>query len=101
GGDINRHRLAGATTACLRHCRRHAAVADMQPACDPDLCAPGDTSRAKDGGDTPQPRRRTRTGAIDLADQVIGLGKCTRSPMRPTSLPMKGQKSKINAKGVS
>ena len=36
GGDLDRHRLAGAAAAGLRHRRRHAAVADLQPAGDPD-----------------------------------------------------------------
>ena len=35
GGDLDRHRLAGAAAAGLRHRRRHAAVADLQPAGDP------------------------------------------------------------------
>ena len=32
GGDLDRDRLAGAAAAGLRHRRRHAAVADLQPA---------------------------------------------------------------------
>ena len=40
GRALDRHRLAGAAAARLRHRRRHAAVADLQPAGDPDAGAP-------------------------------------------------------------
>ena len=36
GGNLDRHRLSGAAAAGLRHRRRHAAVAVLQPAGDPD-----------------------------------------------------------------
>ena len=39
GRLLDRHRLAGAATARLRHRRRHAAFADLQPAGDPDAGA--------------------------------------------------------------
>ena len=35
GGDLDRDRFAGSAAAGLRHRRRHAAVADLQPAGDP------------------------------------------------------------------
>ena len=41
GGALHRHRLAGPAAAGLRDRRRHAAVADLQPAGDPDRRAPG------------------------------------------------------------
>ena len=47
GGAFHRHRLAGAAAAGLRDRRRHAAVADLQPAGDPDLRAAGDAGGAK------------------------------------------------------
>src|SRR5262249_37189096 len=39
GGAVDRHRLAGSAAAGLRDRRRHAAVADLQPAGDPGVRA--------------------------------------------------------------
>ena len=49
GRDLDRHRLAGAAAARLRDRRRHAAVADLQPARDPDAGAHLHAGRAQNG----------------------------------------------------
>ena len=54
GGNLDRDRLAGAAAAGLRHRRRHAAVADLQPAGDP--CV-RQTLDAGDQEDRPCPPR--------------------------------------------
>ena len=50
GRALDRHRLAGAATARLRDRRRHAAVADLQPAGDPDAGAAVHAVRAGHAG---------------------------------------------------
>ena len=50
GSDLDRHRRAGAAAARLRHRRRHVAVADLQPAGDPDACPHGDAAERAGGG---------------------------------------------------
>ena len=60
GRDLDRHRLAGAAAARLRDRRRHAAVADLQPAGDPDLGADVHARREKTGRGTPLERPRCR-----------------------------------------
>jgi hypothetical protein len=70
GGVLDRHRSAGAAAAGLRDRRRHAAVADLQPARDPDAGAHLHAVRA---GPFPVTRRRL---------PVLSKRKSPRPPLR-------------------
>jgi cobalt-zinc-cadmium resistance protein CzcA len=60
GSDLHWHRLPGAAAAGLRDCRRHAAVADLQPARDPDARPAADADDRGNGCGA----RLLRSGAL-------------------------------------
>ena len=74
GGDLHRHRLAGAAAAGLRDRRRHAAVADLQPAGDPDGGAAVHAERRRHHGRCGQGRAGT-----GLTDDSASLDLTPRS----------------------